>query len=273
MPTVHLDFAIIGAMKCGTTSLFDFVAAHPDVCAPTNKEPHYFTRGYRLPARYYERLFRGCEAGRLRGEASPTYAWVHRFPECPARLARDAPGVRLVLIVRDPLERALSQLRHQTLVGTRAADPVAAVGNPEIWERSSYRTTIEAYLEHFPRERLLVTDLAMLDRPERLTAFLAFLGLDPAPLEPLALPAVNVSAERRAVPGVVGRLASTPVGAVIRDLVPRERLHRLRRRIERDVDPGTRSEITRDDLRRIAPDRCAAVEAEYAWVRSEFLAD
>ena len=63
MPPTTTDrphFAIIGAMKCGTTSLFDFLTSHPDVCAPRNKEPHYFTRGYRMPAAYYRRLFREC---------------------------------------------------------------------------------------------------------------------------------------------------------------------------------------------------------------------
>lgn len=246
MPTaasISLDFAIIGAMKCGTTSLFDFLAAHPDVCAPANKEPHYFTRGYRLPAAYYRRLFRGCGPGQRRGEASPTYSWVDRFPECPARIARDAPDV------------------------------ATAVANPEIWERSSYRTTIEAYLAHFPRTQLHVADLATLDSPTRLGDVLAFLDLDPAPLEPLALPTANVSDERTAVPGVVGRIASSAYGAMIRDLVPRERLRRIKRRVERPVDPGRMPAITIDDLRHHEPERCAAVEEQFAWVRAEFLSD
>lgn len=270
--TVDLDFVIIGAMKAGTTSLFDFLAAHPRVCAPTNKEPHYFTRGYRLPAAYYRRLFRSCEPGQLRGEASPTYSWVQRFPDCPARLARDAPDVRIVFVVRDPLERALSQLRHQALVGTRAPDVAAAIANPEIWERSSYRTTIEAYLDHIPRDRFHVTELAALDAPAALGAVLDHLGLDASPLEPLALPAANVSAERTAVPGLVGRVASTPVGAVIRDLVPRDRLRRLKRGLEREIDPDAVAEVTIEDLQREAPERCAEVIAQYDWVRSEFLA-
>lgn len=273
--SAHLDFAIIGAMKAGTTSLFDFLAAHPRVFAPRNKEPHYFTHGYGLPAAYYRRLFHGRTAGQLCGEASPTYSWVHRFPDTPRRLALDAPDVRIIYVVRDPLERILSHLHHELLLGRQTEqDPTELVRARPMWERSSYRTTVEAYLEHFSRDRMLVVDLRDLRSGDvSLRGLLDFLDLDPEPLAPLALPASNTTTGRRPVPRVLSRLAVTPVGSMLRDLVPRSWMPRLKASFSRS--PSTIDErmgaIDADFLRREVPDRCAAVEDEYRWVRHEFI--
>jgi len=277
-PSNHLGFVIIGAMKCGTTSLFDFLAAHPDVCAPQNKEPHYFTRGYKMPAAYYRRLFRHREEGQLCGEASPTYSWVQRFPETAARIATDAPDVRLIFLIRDPLERVQSQLRHRQLVGNLNPHLETAIRQPELWERSSYQATMNAYLEHFDRNRIHVADLADLTNPDQLADVLAHLGLAAGPLEPLALPESNASADRQAIPGPIGRIASTPVGSIVRDLIPRSLVSRLKRPFERPTATPTgdtaapSAAVTKDELRRYAPDECARVEAEYAAVRRDFLA-
>lgn len=269
----HLDFAIIGAMKCGTTSLFDFLAAHPDVCAPRNKEPHYFTRGYRMPAAYYRHIFRHRLDGQICGEASPTYSWVQRYPRSPERIAADAPDVRLIFLIRDPLERVLSQLRHRRLVGTIDPDVETAVRYPELWERSSYKTTLTAYLEHFDRARLLVADLADLGARSTLLTVLDHLDLDPAPLEPLPLQNANASIDRVRVPGFIGRSASTSVGAVVRDVLPQALVNGLKKPFEHAAEARVRPgpTITNEDLRRHAPDECARVEAEYAAVRRDFL--
>lgn len=270
----HLGFAIIGAMKCGTTSLFDLLAAHPGVCAPRNKEPHYFTRGYRMPASYYRRLFRHCTEGQLCGEASPTYSWVQRYPECPGRLAADAPDVRLVFLVRDPLDRVLSHLRHRRLVGALEADAAEAVRFPELWERSLYDTSMTAYLEHFDRNRIHVADLADLGERSSLLAVLDHLGLAADPIEPLTLPIANASIDRSEVPGFVGRVASTPVGSIVRDLLPPDLLDRLKRPFTRSNSTERAADavqITRADLHRYASDECARVEAEYAAVRRKYI--
>lgn len=291
-PAAHLDFVIIGAMKAGTTSLFEFLAAHPDVCAPRNKEPHYFTRGYKFPAAYYRMLFRHCDEQQLCGEASPTYSWVQAFPDTPARIASDAPDARLIYTIRDPLDRVLSHIRHQDLLGGPAGRVANPLDEPALWERSSYRTTIEAYLEHVPREQLLVVDLADMQADERwLRHILDYLGLDAGPLEPLSLPSANVSDERMAVPGFVSRIATTPVGSMVRDIVPRDMLDRLKRVVARrnargpeqldratttvGSSPGTPhrslASITKDDLQAEKPAECAEIESQYRWARAEFI--
>lgn len=272
-PCSHLDFVVIGAMKAGTTSVFEFLGAHPGVHAPRNKEPHYFTRGYRLPAAYYRSLFRGRRPGQLNGEASPTYSWVRRYPQTPARLAADAPGVRLVYLVRDPIERLLSHHRHHVLLGQVEGGDLESLDDPDLWDRGRYRETLEAFLRHFPRDRIFVADIDDLGRDDRgLRALLDFLGLD-APSGPLSLPVANASADRAAVPGFVGRVARTPVGSVLRDLVPRERLSGLKRTVARPIPPPAEEEAVLDAaaVRRRFPERCAEVEAEYRWIRETSL--
>ena len=274
--SAHLDFVVIGAMKAGTTSVFEFLAAHPDVCAPRNKEPHYFTRGYRLPASYYRWLFRHRREGQICGEASPTYSWVRRYPQCPARLAVDAPDVRLVYLVRDPVERLLSHYRHHLLLGQGPGDDDEGIGHRDLWDRSRYRDTIEAYLRHFPRDRLFVADIDVLQRePLRLHGLLDFLGLDPSDAPPI-LPTANVSAGRLAVPGRVGRLARTPVGSVIRDLVPGDALRWAKRQLARGTSGGGTGAVAPVEwdaaaVRSRQLGLSAEVDPQYAWVAAEFL--
>ncbi|MFT5202063.1 MAG: hypothetical protein ACI9C1_001445 [Candidatus Aldehydirespiratoraceae bacterium] len=272
-PCAHLNFVIIGAMKAGTTSAFDFLASHPSVFAPRNKEPHYFSRGYRMPASYYRRLFRERGAGQLCGEASPTYSWTRRYPEVPERIANDAPNTKIIYLVRDPLERWLSHYRHHLLLGNNYDSFIAATAEDGLWDRGRYQETALAYLEHFPRERLFVADLHDLNNDAAWRhRMLAFLGLTPTSDTAAELPRSNASADRDVVPGVLGRIARTPVGAVVRDLVPKERLQRMKGTVSREADGSILDvDVTTEMLRDAQPERANEVLAEYEWVRAEFI--
>ena len=65
---------------------------------------------------YYRWVFRGRIEGQITGETSPTYSWVQRYPEAPRRIAADAPGIPLIFMIRDPVERLLSHYRHRLLL-------------------------------------------------------------------------------------------------------------------------------------------------------------
>ncbi len=101
------DFLIIGGQRCGTTSLFEPLSAHPDVAPPPKKEIHYFDLRYWRGKRWYARHFRR-PAGTMSGESSPYYLY---HPHVPERVAADLPGIRIVALLRDPIDRAWSQ--HQ----------------------------------------------------------------------------------------------------------------------------------------------------------------
>ena len=119
-------FLIVGAQRCGTSSLFHVLSQHPSMVTPTRnkKELHYFDHEYDRGLAWYQSHFplraRVQAAARDTGvepvafEGSPYYMF---HPLVPGRIHRDLPGVRLLVLVRDPVERAYSQHAHQVNLG------------------------------------------------------------------------------------------------------------------------------------------------------------
>ena len=103
---------ILGAQKCGTTALSHFLSQHPEIAMASPKEPHLFdSAGYssewtveQIDARY-RRFFLHCKGGELRGEATPVYLY---FPEIARELKRYNPELKCIVLLRDPVERAIS---------------------------------------------------------------------------------------------------------------------------------------------------------------------
>lgn len=119
------DFLIVGAQRCGTTSLYKTLAEHPDVLpAGLHKGVHYFDTDYERGPLWYRSHFptkvraRVAEQHRgvrpITGEASPYYMF---HPLAPERIARDLPEARLVVLLRDPVERAYSAYVHERARG------------------------------------------------------------------------------------------------------------------------------------------------------------
>jgi hypothetical protein len=109
------DFIILGEMRAGTTSLHHYLSEHPQVLQPWRKEIHYFDRLYANGGRWYRAHFPTHPAMRwhaarhggqaLTFEATPDYLI---YPETAHRISRDLPGVKLIALLRDPVERAYS---------------------------------------------------------------------------------------------------------------------------------------------------------------------
>jgi hypothetical protein len=119
------SFLICGGQRCGTTSLYRALAAHPAIVkAVLHKGVHYFDVGYRRGMRWYrghfplhrhaERIEREHGVAAQTFESSPYYMY---HPHAVARIAEDLPGVKLVVLVRDPVERAYSQHAHEVARG------------------------------------------------------------------------------------------------------------------------------------------------------------
>ena len=101
---------ILGAQRGGTTSLFDWLALHPSVAPSTTKEVHYFDRHYAQGERWYRTHFRLRVGSRLAIEATP---YLLFYPVAPARVASDLPPTtRFIVLLRDPVQRAISQYWH-----------------------------------------------------------------------------------------------------------------------------------------------------------------
>ncbi len=123
------DFLVLSAARCGSTSLFAALSEHPQVLPPSHKETHFFDRNHTRGLDFYRRLFpleahRRARARRvgapvLTGEAT-TYYLLH--PAVPARAHAAVPEARLVLILRDPVDRAYS---HYQLSVRRGKDDLS----------------------------------------------------------------------------------------------------------------------------------------------------
>lgn len=119
------DFLVIGAQKSGTTTLADRLAADSDVYLPA-VEVHYFSHRYYRGADWYARILAGAPAGALIGEKSPSYL---TDPDAPARIDAALGGVRLMAILRDPVDRAYSHYWHNRRLDKEAlgfAEAIAA---------------------------------------------------------------------------------------------------------------------------------------------------
>lgn len=98
----------------GTTTLQALLSAHQQVFLPAGKEVHYFSLHYERGAHWYGEQFADAVPSQCCGEITPYYLF---HPEAPRRIQELLPGVRLVLLLRDPVERAVSQYFHSVRLG------------------------------------------------------------------------------------------------------------------------------------------------------------
>ena len=195
----------IGVQKGGTTTLHHLLQAHPEVFLPASKEVHFFSKHYAEGPQWYLEQFAAAGDCRCRAEITPYYVF---HPEVPARVQALLPEVRLILLLRDPVERALSQLFHSRRLGFETLDPEQAIAaelerlegaeavlaRPDgvhrshqehsYLSRSRYEQQLGRWLRHFERERLLLLRSEDLFRaPEQVWKQLqSFLQITPIPL-------------------------------------------------------------------------------------------
>ncbi len=156
--TTHADFMIIGAQKSGTTSLAYQLAQHPALSISDQKEPHYFSKSkdWQADLARYHKLF-SPEAGQLCFEASTSYSFLPEYPETARRLQAYNPDLKLIYILRHPVERIRSHYLHRLRRGKVFRAPAAEIRRIPIYlDRSRYATQIRPYLELFPPENVLI---------------------------------------------------------------------------------------------------------------------
>jgi len=113
-PPLRPSFLIIGAMKCGTTSLFELISQHPK-CLATHEKEHQFFQFSHLPDPWYLEHFPRIDPSRgyVTGDASPGY-YIFDIVD---RVKTLLPNVKLIFIQRDPARRAISHIQHNSRVG------------------------------------------------------------------------------------------------------------------------------------------------------------
>lgn len=181
------NFVIIGAQKCGTTSLWAYLREHPEVFMSERKELDFFCRAdWRDHLDWYEEQFATATEPAI-GEASPHYSMAPAIPGVAAAVAETIPNAKLIYLVRDPLKRAVSSYVHAVAHGVESRplnEAFAHLDDPtnRYVCASRYGSQLREYLQFFPKERVFVEDCAALltERLRTLAAIFAFLGVDPS---------------------------------------------------------------------------------------------
>ena len=177
-------FIVIGAMKAGTTSLFHYLIDHPQVHMSPLKEVDFFVEelNWRRGFDWYTRQFEGAGGDALAiGEASTIYTKYPTYRGVPERIKEHLPDVRLIYVVRDPIERLRSHYQHRTLVGNERLPLAEALAtDPTYVDMSRYGMQLERYLDHFPPEQICVitSEALKANRGETVQQVYRFIGVD-----------------------------------------------------------------------------------------------
>jgi hypothetical protein len=207
------DFIGLGAMKSGSTSLHQWITDQPGVLAARMKEVHFFDVHYELGLPWYRSHFplsttMGGRSRRrlLTGESTPYYLFD---PRVPSRISATVPDAKLIVVVRNPVERAHSHYAHEIAKGREHlpfsaaldAEPDRLLGEEErltgderyqsqshrhcsYMARGCYAVQLERWFQVFPRKQLMVVCAEELfDQPrlilESLSQFLGLIESDP----------------------------------------------------------------------------------------------
>jgi hypothetical protein len=201
------DFLVIGAQKAGTTALYAYLRWHPAIAGPFWKEVSFFDRHWTRGEAWYRGQFPLRTEGKLVGEASPSYVF---HPLAPERVFSLVPDVKLIVLLREPGDRAHSQYQHTVALGREPlsfeealaaeddrmrgeverleADPKAfsfAWWNQTYASRGLYADQLERWFLRFPSEQVLaITTEELGARPaETYARVLSFLDAPPHALD------------------------------------------------------------------------------------------
>lgn len=184
MPT----YIIVGAMRCGTTALNSYLRDHPQIAVSSSKEVHFFDTNWDRGLDWYRDQFPGSDDAVAVGEATPNYMFR---PIALDRMRDSLPDVKLVVMLRNPADRAYSHYWHDRSRGKTDGDfgevterELAGedIGPAAYVDRGRYRWQIEEILTRFPREMLHVQAFEDLKQdPDRVYREICeFIGVDPA---------------------------------------------------------------------------------------------
>jgi hypothetical protein len=215
------DFIIGGAPRSGTTWLYEVLARHPRVymARPVKPEPKFFLVDelYERGLAHYARWFEGASPEQLAGEKSTNYL---ESAIAAQRIHAHFPRVKLIFILRDPVERAYSNYLWTRMNGleteefgvalsleaerSRGLAPELRFARPfSYFARGLYADLLQAYLDRFPREQVLVLRFEDIhdDRSTLIAALADFLGIDLRPEHAAETGVINAS-EKGGEPGM-----------------------------------------------------------------------
>lgn len=230
------DLMIIGAMKCATSTLHVQLARQAGFFMTTPKEPNFFSDDdiYGRGMDWYRGLFAAAPVGALRGESSTHYTKLPTHPRTVDRVVEHGLSPRVIYIMRDPIERLVSQYIHEwTENRARGSIDEAIDEIPGLVDYGRYAMQLEPWVEALGRQRVLLVFFERLrSQPqEQLERVCRFLGYGGAAEWDEGAGRDNVSSERLRKSRVRDAIVNAPgLAQLRRGLVPKAVRNRIKRR-------------------------------------------
>ena len=237
------DFIIIGAMKSATTTLHEQLARQPGLWMSRPKEPNFFSddENYAQGPSWYASCFEGAGPDDLRGESSTHYTKLPTHPRTVERMLEDLPRVKLIYVMRHPIDRLTSHYLHEQTVGRITVGLEEAVDRcPELVDYGRYGMQLEPYLRAYgPGAIHPVFFDRLVGRPdEELDRIGKFLGVSRPLRWDHSLKPQNVGRERLRDSHLRNVLVQAPVlTSLRRRLVPRSWAERAKTFWQVGMDP------------------------------------
>lgn len=253
------ELIVIGGMKCGSTTLHSYLAEHPDIAMARDKELNYFVaeRNWARGWEWYTSQF--DPQAPLRGETSPNYTKASLYAGVAERIAEALPEVKIVYIVRDPVERTLSHYAHNVAEGQETRSIVEALLESEsnhYLECSRYAKQLAEYDRRIDSERIHVLLLEELSRDPVavLRRLYDFLEVEPEPAERASSVRLNPRSRRRKT--AIRRWLGRQRGSTrLRRAAPKTWVRAFDRATTRPIHDQDLSEIQLGELQdRLRPD-------------------
>lgn len=221
------NFLYIGPDKAGSSWLHEALLEHDQIFMSPAKDLYFFDRYYDRGLTWYAEQFKGAEAHhRVVGETCPDYL---ASPAAPARIAKDLPGVRLMVTLREPVSRALSSYLYMRKHGLGPPSFGEALTTfPDLVEHGRYATQLRRYLEYFSKEQIHIAlfDDLQADPQGFVDGVFRFLGLEPVTLRQEVLSPRLPASKARFVPAA---WAARRTAELVRRLNGAEAVGRVKR--------------------------------------------
>ena len=251
-----MDFVGIGAERCGTSWIYACLYEHPELCAPI-KELHFFSRErYGKGIGWYVGKFGGCADGSLKGEYSTSYLYS---PLAAERIHAHFPEAKVIVCLRNPIDRAYSQYRNEIKAGHIGKETTFERYSAEessVLEQGLYAEQLARYLKYFERSQVhvLIYEESKEDPERFIRSIYTFLGVDPSFTPSMLRRKVNTS---RTPKGVGVDRSMIHVAETLRHLgldklvwlVKKSGLPKLLRRVNTEADDRTLDQSTHEKLK------------------------
>ncbi|MDH5573076.1 MAG: sulfotransferase, partial [Gammaproteobacteria bacterium] len=192
-----VSFSIVGAQKSGTTALAHFIGAHPDILLTHNKEGHFFDNDqyfieHEIDYSIYHQMFDAESEARYYGDVTPSYMYWH---DAPRRMWQYNPDFKIIVLLRNPVERAYSHWNMQRERGIEKRPFIEAIKQEQetlkqtlpqqnkpfsYVDRGFYAEQLRRLFKFFPVNQVLVVkqDDLLNQHGKTLKSILEFIGLE-----------------------------------------------------------------------------------------------